>query len=116
MSESRGAGIEGAVPVFAALGDQTRLQLLKQLSQKGPDSISRLSEGVAVTRQAVTKHLNVLADAGLVRGERRGREHIWELKPGRLSEARDYLDRISLQWDEALHRLKGFVEDDDSHS
>ena len=103
--------VREAVPLFAALGDETRLGVLIRLSQGGPESIARLSHGSAVSRQAVTKHLKVLAKAGLVRGSRRGREHIWELAPERLAEARDYLDRISLQWDDALDRLKHFLED-----
>ena len=100
-----------AAPLFAALGDKTRLRVLIRLSTGGPESIARLSRGAGVSRQAVTKHLNVLANAGLVRGRRRGREHIWELTPERLTEARHYLDRISLQWDEALDRLKRLVEE-----
>src|SRR5919108_405938 len=66
--------------------------------------------GASVTRQAITKHLPVLARAGLVRGTRRGREHVWELDPTQLAEARRYLDSISAQWDDALSRLKAFVE------
>ena len=64
-----------------------------------------------MTRQAVTKHLNVLADAGLVRGFRRGREHVWELRPDQLEEARRVLDLISRRWDEALERLRALVEE-----
>ena len=66
-----------AAPVFAALGDATRLRLVARLSDDGPLSIARLSDDAAVTRQAITKHLHALADAGLVRGTRRGRERIW---------------------------------------
>jgi len=104
------AGLVGAAPVFAALGDETRLRLVARLCTEGPLPIVRLSAGVAVTRQAVTKHLHALAAAGLVRGERRGRQRIWELEPRRLQEARRYLDRISEQWDDALGRLRAFVE------
>ena len=82
-----------AAPVFAALGDPTRLGLVAQLSANGPMSIVRLTEGAHVTRQAVTKHLLVLADAGLVRGTREGRDHIWEIEPTRLDEARRWLDQ-----------------------
>jgi DNA-binding transcriptional ArsR family regulator len=99
-----------AASVFAALGDTTRLGLVARLSAGGPLSIVRLSDGSAVTRQAVTKHLHVLAGAGLVRHERRGRERIWELEPGRLEEARRFLDHISDQWDDALDRLRAYVE------
>lgn len=101
-----------AAPLFAALGDETRLQILLRLSTKGPESIARLSETSEVSRQAITKHLEVLAKAGFVRGQRRGREHIWQLQPKRLADARDHLDQISRQWDEALDRLKSFVEED----
>jgi DNA-binding transcriptional ArsR family regulator len=101
-----------AAPVFAALGDATRLAVVARLCTDGPLSISRLSESVAVSRQAVTKHLETLADAGLVRDARLGRERIWELEPRRLEIARRELDRISAQWDAAIGRLKAFVEED----
>lgn len=100
-----------AAPIFAALGDATRLALVDRLCAGGPLSIARLTTGSAVTRQAITKHLNVLAGAGLVRDARRGRERIWALDTDRLDEARRYLDDISKQWDEALDRLKNFVEE-----
>ena len=100
-----------AAPLFAALGDPTRLALVIRLSARGPESIARLSEGAGVSRQAITKHLHVLSDAGLVRGSRRGRQHIWELEPGRLADAREYLAHIDVQWDRALARLKAYVED-----
>ena len=97
-------------PVFAALGDETRLALMARLCAGRPLSIAQLTVGTAVTRQAITKHLHVLADAGLVRDARRGRERIWKLETSRLDEARRYLDAISKRWDEALDRLKSFVE------
>jgi DNA-binding transcriptional ArsR family regulator len=96
--------------LFAALGDETRLALVARLSANGPESVTALSEKSAVTRQAITKHLTVLARAGLARGQRRGRERIWQLEPRRLSEAQEYLEQISRQWDVALDRLKAFVE------
>jgi DNA-binding transcriptional ArsR family regulator len=98
-------------PVFAALGDETRLGLVQRLSGAGPLSIARLTEGTSVTRQAVTKHLHVLEEAGLVRGARDGRERVWELSPEPLAGARSYLDDIASQWDDALARLRAFVED-----
>lgn len=98
--------------MFAALGDATRLGLVSRLCVDGPLSIARLSEGTEVTRQAVTKHLNALAFAGLARNRRSGRELIWELEPRRLEMARRYLDRISDEWDAALGRLAAFVEKD----
>ena len=105
----RGQG-EGVAPLFAALGDGTRLALLVTLCGGGPLSISRLSEHFAVSRQAVTKHLDVLADAGLVRSHRVGRERIWEFEPKRLADAHDYLEQLSRRWDDTLGRLKAFVE------
>jgi DNA-binding transcriptional ArsR family regulator len=98
-------------PVFAALGDETRLGLVQRLSGAGPLSIVRLTEGTEVTRQAVTKHLHVLEAAGLVRSSRTGRESVWELSPAPLADAREALDRISAQWDDALGRLRAFVEE-----
>ena len=103
--------IVSAAPVFAALGDPTRLRIILRLCTDGPQSIVQLTEGSQVTRQAITKHLVALEDAGLVRGERDGRERIWELQGKRLAEARQYLDQISNQWDAAIERLRAFVED-----
>jgi|SRR2546425_8398204 len=97
-------------PIFAALGDETRLKLVKKLSGGSRVSIARLTEGSTLTRQAITKHLRVLRDAGLVRGVRRGREYLFELEPEPLDEARRVLAGISRQWDVALARLKSFVE------
>jgi DNA-binding transcriptional ArsR family regulator len=100
-----------AGPVFAALGDRTRLRLVTRLSDDGPLSIARLSEGAGVSRQAITKHLQALAGAGVVRGRRHGREHIWELQPKRLEMASRYLNDVSEQWDAAIGRLRTFLED-----
>ena len=109
---SGAAKLTEAAPVFAALGDATRLRLVARLCGNGPLSIARLSDGAGVTRQAVTKHLHTLADAGLVRNARRGREQIWQLEPARLERARRSLEQISVQWDAAIDRLKAFVEDE----
>ena len=109
-SAAAGPPVRDAAPLFAALGDETRLRLLIRLSSGGPGSITQLSAKSAVTRQAITKHLRVLADAGLVRSSRRGRERVWDLEPRRLDDAHAYLSRISKQWDDALGRLKAFVE------
>jgi len=99
-----------SAPLFAALGDETRLRIVARLSARGPLSIVRLTSGTGVTRQAVTKHLRVLSSAGLVRGRRVGRERVWALDPEQLEAARQSLAQISTQWDEALGRLKAFVE------
>jgi len=98
--------------MFAALGDQTRLRLVARLGSEGPLSIARLTDGTDVTRQAVTKHLRVLADAGLARGVRQGREQVWQLEAGRLEEARRSLERIAQRWDAVLLRLQAAVEED----
>jgi DNA-binding transcriptional ArsR family regulator len=114
MSRARSASVAArlhdSAPIFAALGDETRLQIVARLCAEGPLSITRLSEGAGVTRQAITKHLNALADAGLARNARSGREQIWELETRRLELARRCLDHISDQWDSALNRLRTFVE------
>ena len=105
------AALTRAAPVFAALGDPTRLRVIARLCSEGPLSITQLSEGSKVTRQAITKHLHVLSDAGLTRDRRHGRERIWELEPARLETAQNYLDQISANWDAALGRLKALVEE-----
>jgi DNA-binding transcriptional ArsR family regulator len=110
MSRSGAARLAQDAPVFAALGDTTRLRLVTRLGETGPLSITRLTEGTRVTRQAVTKHLQALAAAGLVRSHREGRERIWKLQPRRLEEVRGDLARISKQWDQAISRLRAFVE------
>ena len=110
MSSRSGAALARAGPVFSALGDETRLAVVARLSAGGPQSIARLTAGSGVTRQDITKHLTVLAGAGLVRDARRGRERIWELDTKRLDDASRWLDQISKRWDEALGRLKKFVE------
>jgi DNA-binding transcriptional ArsR family regulator len=102
--------LAASAPVFAALGDATRLLLVARLCDGGPSSIVRLSERLPVTRQAVTKHLQVLAAAGLIRSSRRGRERVWELQSRRIEDARKYLDLVSTRWDGVLDRLKKHVE------
>lgn len=98
------------VPVFAALGDRTRLALLTRLSDGRSRSIARLSEDTELTRQAVTKHLRVLESAGLVGSVRVGRESRFAYRPEPIAEAKSYLEGVSRQWDEALSRLQSFVE------
>lgn len=97
-------------PVFAALGDQTRLALVAQLCRGEPRSISQLTRGRRVSRQAITKHLRVLEDAGIVCSVRSGRKNLFEFHPGTMSDLRAYLDFVSHQWDQALSRLQSFVE------
>ena len=97
-------------PIFAALGDGTRLSLLAKLSDGQARSIAALSADTEMTRQAVTKHLRVLEDAGLVSSVRIGRESRFSFRPEPIVEARSYLDLVSEQWDDALSRLRVFVE------
>jgi len=111
MPRSESAALKARASVFAALGDQTRLSMLGRLSAGTPQSISRLTVGTRLTRQAVTKHLRVLEAAGVVRSTRAGRENLFALEPKQLVEARGYLDEVSRQWDDALARLKAFVEE-----
>jgi DNA-binding transcriptional ArsR family regulator len=100
-----------SAPIFAALGDETRLRLVSRLCDDGPMSITSLAAGSNVTRQAITKHLHVMEAAGLLRSMRHGRESVWQLDQRRLKDAQHYLALISKQWDEALVRLRKFVED-----
>ena len=103
--------LTSAALMFAALGDPTRLMLVRQLSEGGPASISALAEQQDMTRQGVTKHLQVLAAAGIIDGSRQGREQVWTLNPKRLAEGRRHLDVIAAGWDEALERFKRLVEE-----
>jgi DNA-binding transcriptional ArsR family regulator len=96
--------------VFAALGDETRLLILAKLSQSRPRSIAQLTAGSRLTRQAITKHLRVLEGAGLVHSVRAGRESLFAFDPAPMEELRSYLEQVSAEWDEALGRLKTFVE------
>ncbi len=100
---------------FAALGDRTRLAIITQLRDGQPRSINwlatRLAADTDITRQAVTKHLRVLERAGLVRTRRVGRESQCSFQPEVVAGLRDYLDTVSRQWEDALTRLKSFVED-----
>ena len=107
------SAVRDAAPLFAALGDETRLQLVMRLAAGGPGSITHLSANAKVSRQAISKHLDVLSGVGLVHSTRRGRERVWDLAPERLSDAHEYLDRISRMWDQAIDRLRAFVETDE---
>lgn len=97
-------------PVFAALGNETRLSLVAKLCGGQPQSISQLAEGSNLTRQAITKHLRVLESAGVVRSVRSGRENLFEFEPEPIEQIKTYLDLVSEQWGQALARLKSFVE------
>jgi DNA-binding transcriptional ArsR family regulator len=111
MSTPSGQGAAtNPVPVFAALGDPTRLALLMKLSDGEARSIARLSSDTKLTRQAVTKHLHVLEHAGLVSSIRVGRESRFAYRPDPVAEVRSFLDAVSAQWDDALARLRALVE------
>ena len=101
----------GSAPIFAALGDVTRLELVSRLSDGKQHSIAQLTEGLDLTRQGVTKHLHVLQGAGVVSCERVGRESRFTIRPDPIAKARDYLARASTQWDEAVKRLRASVEE-----
>src|SRR5581483_10113231 len=111
MSRRSGSATSRArAPVFAALGDETRLLLVSKLSSGQPHSISQLTHGSRLTRQAITKHLRVLEHAGIVNSTRTGRESLFEFNPKPIQDMKEYLDWVSGQWDQALGRLKAFVE------
>lgn len=97
--------------VFAALGDRTRLSVLTRLADGQPRSISRLTAGTRLTRQAVSRHLHVLQSAGVVQNVKVGRESHFQLQPGSMAQASRYLELVSRQWDDALGRLKSLVEE-----
>ena len=96
--------------VFFALGDKTRLQLIAVVCAGGAFSIAQLTANTDVTRQAVTRHLQMLADAGLVKDVKVGRERLWQFEPGAMEEARRSLETIGRQWDQALGKLKASLE------
>lgn len=104
------ATVADAAPLFDALGDPNRLRIVMRLADDGPSSTSQVAQGFPVTRQAVTKHLVALEAVGLVRSERRGRERVWTMQTRPLGEASDYLIALSRRWDDAIGRLRDFVE------
>jgi DNA-binding transcriptional ArsR family regulator len=113
---SRAKPLQNYAPIFAALGDEMRLRLITALCLGGAMSITQLTSGADISRQAITKHLGVLAAAGLVRDVKIGRERLWEFEPARLDDARRSLELIGQQWDNALARLKLAVENDFQHT
>ena len=106
------ARLRASAPIFAALGDHTRLRLVGYLSSVGPSSTATLTSHADVTRQAVAKHLQIMEQAGLVRSIRQGRAHVWQIEPAQLIEAQRCLELVSARWDRALGRLKALVEND----
>lgn len=110
-SNSAALKLEQQATVFAALGDPTRLRLVTKLIDHQPHSIASLTEGTKITRQAITKHLTVLENVGLVSKIKDGRESLYELDPEPLESIQEYLEVIAAQWDQTLNNLKKFVED-----
>jgi len=104
------AGTVASAAIFAALGDETRLRLIARMSDDGPLSIASLADGFDISRQAISKHLRVMNDAGIATSGRRGRETVWQLEPGGLADAAKYLQVISKDWDDKLRQLKNLVE------
>lgn len=98
-------------PLFDALGDPNRLRIVTRLCEGGPCSTVQLTQVIPVTRQAATKHLLLLEAVGLVASGRKGRERIWRIQPEPLVQASDYLTALSRRWDNALDRLRAYVED-----
>jgi DNA-binding transcriptional ArsR family regulator len=106
--------LSNAAPIFSALGDPVRLAIVSRLSKDGPLPTIELKQcASSVSRQGVTKHLQVLEDVGLVESDRVGRDRQWRLQARRFAAMREYLDRVSAQWDKRLERLRAFVEDND---
>jgi DNA-binding transcriptional ArsR family regulator len=114
MSHKRRSGMAAKrqvrAPIFAALGDETRLLLVAKLCGGQPHSIAQLTRGSQLTRQAITKHLRVLESVGIVHSVRRGRENRFKFDPQPIEGMKEYLDFVSEQWDQALSRLRSFVE------
>jgi DNA-binding transcriptional ArsR family regulator len=99
-----------AAPIFDALGDPNRLRIIVRLCEVGPSSTSQVTEVIPVTRQAASKHLQLLESAGLVASSRRGRERVWTVQTEPLAQASDYLTQLSRRWDAAVDRLRAYVE------
>jgi DNA-binding transcriptional ArsR family regulator len=98
-------------PLFDALGDPNRLRIIGRLCESGPSSTSQVTEVIPVTRQAASKHLELLESVGLVTSARRGRERVWTLQTEPLARASDYLTQLSRRWDAAADRLRAYVQD-----
>ena len=98
-------------PFFNALGDANRLRIVTRLCEGGPCSTVQLTQVIPVTRQAATKHLLLLEAVGLVASDRKGRERIWRIQPEPLVQASDYLTALSRRWDNAIDRLRAYVEE-----
>ena len=109
---STSAAVVAKAPLFDALGDPNRLRIVTRLCDGGPCSTAQVTQVVSVSRQAATKHLLLLEAVGLVSSKRHGRERIWRIEPKPLSDASDYLTALSKRWDNAIDRLRAYVEDE----
>ncbi len=98
------------VQVFAALADATRLRLVERLRRAPGQSTSALGAGEPISRQAITKHLEVLAEAGLVRATRAGRERLWQLDPTPLQPVEAWITALSAEWESRFDRLEAFLQ------
>lgn len=110
--DTQTADLVKAAPLFAALGDPARLAMITRLSGHGPLPTVQLKQSAGVSRQAITKHLQLLENAGLLESDRVGRDRQWRIRTERFSAAREYLDQIAKQWDKRLQRLRAFVEEE----
>jgi DNA-binding transcriptional ArsR family regulator len=110
MQQTQGSRLPDAASVFAALGDPVRFAIVARLCDDGPLPTIALKQSAKLSRQAVTKHLRVLEEVGLVRSDRAGRDRAWRIESKALAKTRDTLDRISAQWDARLERLRVLVE------
>jgi DNA-binding transcriptional ArsR family regulator len=110
ISVSRGSAAGSGI-LFAALGDAHRLRIVRHLSRQGPQSVTRLTEGSGISRQAISKHVHILERAGVLHSTRQGRERLLELESPRLRDARQFLAEVSSDWDRALSRLRRLVEE-----
>lgn len=110
--DRRTSRLKSTAPLFAALGDPVRLAMVTRLCSDGPLPTVRLKQTTNVSRQAVTKHLRMLEEVGIVQSQRAGRDRLWQIESRRLAEIRQYLDQISAEWDATLERLRKFVDDD----
>lgn len=104
--------LKSSAPIFAALGDETRLRLVIFLSSAGPSSTATLTANVDVTRQAVAKHLRVMKEAGLVSSVYQGRDSVWQIESSQLAEAQECIGLLTARWDQAIDRLRAMVEAD----
>jgi DNA-binding transcriptional ArsR family regulator len=101
-------------PIFHALADPMRRNLLVNLAENSPKTATQLAEEFPITRQGILKHLNILEDAGLVAVHQIGREKRYALTPAPLNELEQWLKLLNAKWDERLLRLKNLVEDNPS--